>query len=336
MLYALERVPADGGVPQPLARVGFRQVVLDSTDGGCTLRVNGEAVFARGACWVPADALRLHAAPHAYAPLLAQVRAAGMNLLRVPGTMVYEHPAFYAACDAAGVMVWQDLMFASMDYPDDAAFAAEVAQEVAQQLDDWGGHASLAVVCGNSEVAQQAAMWGAPREAWSPPLFEQAIAAQVRAARPGLAWWPSSAQGGDFPFQVAQGSCSYYGVGAYRRPLDEAHAAGPRFATECLAFANVPDDATLARVPGLSLRSPVHAPAWKARVPRDLGAGWDFDDVRDHYAQALLGEPVEPPRWCGRCATSAPVPAGACSTTAAARRRPGTASPALPARPTSR
>jgi beta-mannosidase len=271
-----------------LAPVGFRSVQADVADGGFALRVNGERIFCRGACWTPLDPVSLHAPRSEYARLLSEVRAAGMNMLRVGGTMVYESDDFLELCDEYGILVWQDLMFANMDYPDgDVGFAAGVTTEIRQQMERLLPHACVAVICGNSEVEQQAAMWGAARERWRPPLFHEVVPALLAELGCRLPYWPSSAHGGAFPHQPGQGTTSYYGVGAYLRPLDDARRSDVRFATEALGFANVPEDATLAAMPGgLGLR--VHHPDWKLRAPRDLGAGWDFDDVRDFYLQALF------------------------------------------------
>jgi beta-mannosidase len=289
------------GAQGPLAQialpaVGFRRIDVDTRDDGFRVRVNDVPVFCRGACWTPLDPVSLRGTPQQHADAIATVRAAGMNMLRVAGPMVYEDDAFFEACDAQGVLVWQDLMFANMDFPfDDPAFAASVETEVRQQLGRLRGRPSVAIVCGNSEVAQQAAMWGADRALWQPDAFHRAVPDWVAQALPGTAYWPSSALGGAFPHQVDAGTCSYYGVGAYRRPLDDARRAALRFATECLAFANVPGTAAIGRLAAGTAagREPVGLrvthPAWKARAPRDLGAGWDFEDVRDHYLAALYG-----------------------------------------------
>ena len=274
----------------PLPAVGFRQLRIEHAHGGFAVRVNGEPVFCRGACWTPLDPLRLRADAAAYDGAVRQLRTAGMNMLRIVGAMAWESEALFDACDRHGVLVWHDLMLANMDYPgDDAGFAGELRAELAQQLPALQARPCLALVCGNSEVAQQAAMWGLPPETWRPALFHVQLPAWVAESLPDAAYWPSSAFGGDFPHQPREGSCSYYGVGAYMRPLDDARRSGLRFASECLAFANVPSDDTLARLPGG--RAPrAHQPVWKTRVPRDLGAGWDFDDVRDHYVERLFGE----------------------------------------------
>lgn len=270
-----------------LGNIGFRTIELDRGDGNdFRILVNGVPVFCRGACWTPLDPVTLSATPEAYRAAIALAREAGMNMLRVGGTMVYEDDAFLDALDEAGILLWQDLMFANMDYPEDETFVASVLAEVDQQLERLHAHPCLAVMCGNSEVEQQAAMSGAPREHWSPPLFHDTIAERVAAY--GLSYVPSSATGGAFPHCAESGPTSYYGVGAYLRAFDDARTSRVRFASECLAFANIPGDSGL---PNTTTRA--HHTLWKARSPRDLGAGWDFDDVRDHYLQRLYGvDPV--------------------------------------------
>ena len=271
-----------------LGRIGFRTVTLNAADGDFSLAVNGVPIFCRGACWTPLDPVALRSPAAHYSAAVAQARIAGMNMLRVAGTMVYEDDHFFDTCDEQGVLVWHDFMFANMDYPgDDAQFMAAVSAEVFQQLQRRQSNACVALLCGNSEVAQQAAMWGAPRALWRCALFDEALAQLCKVHAPHTPYWPSSAHGGSFPHQASEGTTSYYGVGAYLRPLDDARRAQLRFATECLAFANVPAQTAVARMPG-GLSTRVHHPGWKARSPRDLGAGWDFDDVRDHYLASLF------------------------------------------------
>ncbi|MFI4928031.1 MAG: glycoside hydrolase family 2 protein, partial [Burkholderiales bacterium] len=277
-----------------LGRTGFRRIEIDTANDGFAVRVNGERVFCRGAGWTPLDPVSLRTPPDALHVALTQARDGGLNMLRLAGTTVYEEDAFYAACDEIGLLVWQDFMFASMDYPlQDEAFAADALAEAREQLRRLGSHPCVAVLCGNSEVEQQAAMWGAPRELWQPRFFHQDLRELCAAQAPQLPYWPSSAHGGAFPHIASCGTTSYYGVGAYERPLEDARHSGLRFATECLAFAGVPSPDTLSRLPG-GPATRAHHPAWKQRSPRDLGAGWDFDDVRDHYVQRLFA--VDPAR----------------------------------------
>ena len=117
----------------PVGDVGFRDV--DFGDPAAPqLRVNDVAVFCRGGCWVPIDPISLNAGRDALRRALEATRDAGVNMLRLPGSTIYEHDDFYALCDELGIMVWQDLMFANMHYPsDDADFLEEVRAEVRER-----------------------------------------------------------------------------------------------------------------------------------------------------------------------------------------------------------
>jgi beta-mannosidase len=288
--YPVEAIVSIDGQPVvvDLGAVAFRELEVSREAGGFGLRINGVDVFLRGACWTTVDAVSLTGSPEAYRSTLEAVRAAGMNMIRICGPFFYEDDALYDACDELGIVVWQDYAFANMDYPgDDPVFVASVEREAREFLDRTQTAASLAFLCGNSEVEQQAAMMGAPRELWRSSLFEKTLSEVSTDVRPDVPYWPSTPSGGGLPFVTDAGTAHYFGVGAYLRPLEDARRAGVRFATECLAFANVPDAAVVDELMKGG-GTPTQDPRWKSRTPRDGAAGWDFEDVRDHYLRALF------------------------------------------------
>jgi beta-mannosidase len=165
-----------------------------------------------------------------------------------------------------------------------------VEQEAKAVLGGIASRPSLAVLCGNSEIEQQVAMLGLDPSLGRGELFGELLPNLVADESIDAVYVPSAPCGGELPFRADRGVANYYGVGGYRRPLEDARRAEVRFAAECLAFSNVPDEAgvedVLAGEPG---GLAVHHPRWKAGVPRDAGSGWDFEDVRDHYLELLFG-----------------------------------------------
>ncbi len=274
------------GATHLLGRTGFRTIEVERGEGnGFALRVNGLDIFCRGAVWTPLDPVSLQNDPAALSRTIALAQEAGVNMLRVGATGVYESDDFYRACDEAGILVWQDFMFSNFDYPaGDGAFVASVEAEARQFLARTSASPSLAVLCGGNEVYQQAAMMGVAEENWRSPLFEEILPRICSQGRPDAAFVVNSPSGGALPFHADAGVAHYYGVGAYRRPLEDARRANVRFASECLGFANVPETRALDREFGAA---PLSSPLWRPRIPRDQGAMQDFEDVRDHYVGLL-------------------------------------------------
>lgn len=269
-----------------LGRVGFRSLECDrGPDGrGFALVVNGEPVFCRGASWMPPDPVTPGAGD--LLPLLTLARDAGMNMLRISGTTVPASQAFHDACDALGILVWHDLPFANFDYPAaDPAFVRLVEAEARQLLGRLQASPSAAIVCGGSEIAQQAVMLGLTPAQAANPLFDTLFPGLAAELAGQAIYVPHTPWGGPLPFTANEGVTHYFGVGAYCRPIEDARRAEVRFASECLAFANLPSPARLRA-------SAVRAPGdlgWKAGVPRDAGADWDFEDTRDHYVGLIAG-----------------------------------------------
>ena len=279
-------------------QIGFRTLEV-TNEPGLELRVNGERIFCRGGALMP-DIVTLELHGERLRSVLTRARDAGMNMVRLSGVTTYASDELLALCDELGLLLWQDFPFASLDYPaDDEAFRASVEREAGAFLSRAGRHASLVVLCGNSEIEQQVAMLGLDPSLGRGALFGELLPDLVRAHMVDATYVPSSPSpstgGSSLAFRPNTGVAHYFGVGAYLRPLDDVRRSEVRFASECLAFANVPDEEAIARIApdGSTVLAP-HHPAWKAGVARDTGTGWDFDDVRDHYLRELFRvDPVE-------------------------------------------
>jgi len=281
------------GVEVARRRVGFRSLGFahDIYEDGLDVHINGVPVFVRGSVWTPMDLVSLSSTDAELRRVLELARDAGMNMLRLPGTGAYESPQFFDLCDELGILVWQDLMFACLDYPlSDPEFLAQAEREVRQLLTSLSGRPSFAVLCANDEVEQQPAMLGLDPALGRHEFWEETVPALAAEYGADCACPRSTPVGGDVPFHVNRGIAHYFGVGGFFRPLSDVRHAGVRFTAECLTMAHVPDSAEL----------PTHHPDWKAGVQRDAGPafqlapGFDFDDVRDFYMGQLFDvDPVK-------------------------------------------
>lgn len=285
------RVDVAGAVLE-LGEVGFRTIEADRSDGGFRLVVNGVPVFCRGAGWYPVDPVSLQSGPDELAAGLDHARSAGMNMLRIPGGTVYEVDEFFGACDRAGILVWQDVMLAQLDPPDDETFVAALVGEVGDLLARLVRHPCVAVLCGAEQVAEQAAAFGLPRDRWGTPLLDSVLPDLVAQAAPGLAYVSSSPTGGDLPFQSDVGVSHYVGVGVHLFPLDDLRRAAPRFVSEGLAFSYPPERTTVDEEFGGDI-SAHHESDWKRGVHRDAGSWFDLEDVRDHYTTSFFTQDMD-------------------------------------------
>ena len=107
--------------------------------------VNGIPMFAKGANYIPDDALLPCITTERYKTLFRDMKEANMNMVRIWGGGTYEDDRFYDLADENGILVWQDFMFACTAYPSDPTFLKRVEEEAEYNIKRLRNHASLAI-----------------------------------------------------------------------------------------------------------------------------------------------------------------------------------------------
>lgn len=120
--------------------------------------VNGKKIFCKGANYIPQDILGKKTTT--LSTVLQTAIECHFNMLRVWGGGQYEREAFYDSCDEAGIMIWQDFMYACGMYPGDTLFQMNARIEAEEQVERLAKHACMALWCGNNESNEGWKRWG--------------------------------------------------------------------------------------------------------------------------------------------------------------------------------
>lgn len=221
--------------------------------------INDEAIFCKGANYIPIDFFQSRVSEEAYDRVIQDVIRANMNMLRVWGGGIYESEYFYDQCDKHGIMVWQDFMYACAMYPGQKYFLENATIEAEEQLKRLAHHPSIVLWCGNNENSEGWHRWGwqadlsrgERREVWKSykKLFQKTLPKAVRDFS-ALPYWESSPMlGRGDPKHQYRGDAHYWGVWHDAQPFDTLNYVVPRFMSE-FGFQSFPELRTIRHYTG--------------------------------------------------------------------------------------
>lgn len=240
-------------------KIGLRSIVLhnDKDQYGHNLyfEVNGKPVFMKGVDMVPLDNFLPRITREKYKKHVLDAKDVNMNMIRVWGGGVYEDDCFYELCDSAGIMVWQDFMFACSTYPADDKFIASIRAEAIDNVRRLRNHPCIALWCGNNECQDVFYGWGNRKQYYEEkgvlPLLEsqfknmyfKCLPEVVKEYGGGTAYRPSSPFAfEDTPSDGINGDAHYWGVWHGRDSIGHYNVERARFFSE-YGFQSFPDDA---------------------------------------------------------------------------------------------
>lgn len=250
-LYQVSAVLSiEGRTETKSTRIGIRtlELVREKDDDGTSFyfKLNGVPVFMKGANYIPNDVFPSRVTNEKYQKVINTAKTSNMNMLRVWGGGIYENDEFYDLCDKAGILVWQDFMFACAMYPGNDAFLDNVKKEAADNVKRLRNHPCLALWCGNNEILSAWYQWGwkEKEEAKSKEnadkiwktyqdIFQKILPEAVKKYDPSRSYWSSSPSAGmGAPSDLKNGDDHYWGVWWGKEPFQNYATHIARFMSE--------------------------------------------------------------------------------------------------------
>ncbi|WP_205461903.1 glycoside hydrolase family 2 protein [Mangrovibacterium lignilyticum] len=231
-------------------RIGIRtlELVRDKDEKGTSFyfKLNGVPVFMKGANYIPNDIFPSRVSHEMYKNVVNTAKTSNMNMLRVWGGGIYENDEFYDLCDEAGILIWQDFMFACAMFPGDQEFLDNVKAEAEDNVKRLRNHPSIGLWCGNNEILAAWYDWGWKKdeEAKSQEnadkifkayqdIFHEILPAAVEKYDPQRAYWSSSPSSGTgIPADLVNGDEHYWGVWWGKDPFKNYATHIARFMSE--------------------------------------------------------------------------------------------------------
>ncbi len=122
--------------------------------------INGKRIFMKGGNFIPPSVFGGSIDKNEWESWVERMVKSHFNMVRIWGGGDYATDEFLDACDRAGLMVWQDAMFACAMYPGTQAFLENVKEELMFQLPRITKHPSVIYFNGNNEVDVAWKNWG--------------------------------------------------------------------------------------------------------------------------------------------------------------------------------